>query len=145
MDDDADDEDEGEVVGRTRRRASAQPPAPAEEDSSEEEAEEADADRCGEEDEEGGKDPEDDEVYVDDGEDMRFVKAHGESATDEITGDFLSPRHVVWRSPDGSSVMRFNLSTLRKVAARAGGWRAPPHFRAAMEEELCSQAGGGGC
>ena len=36
--------------------------------------------------------------------------------------------------------MRFNLSTLRKIAARAKGWRNPPHFRSPMEEALCSQA-----
>ena len=66
---------------------------------------------------------EDDEDAGDDDEDERYVHAHGEAATDEITGERLSAKHVVWRSPDGSSTIRFNLSTLRKIAVRAGAWR----------------------
>ena len=42
----------------------------------------------------------------------------------------------MWRSPDGSSTLRFNLSTMKKIAHRAGEWRQPPHFRAKMSESL---------
>ena len=58
---------------------------------------------------------------------------------DEITGEQLAAKHVVWRSPDGSQELRFNLSTLRKVAARAGEWRAPPHFRSRLDAALSAQ------
>ena len=39
-------------------------------------------------------------------------------------------------APDGSSTLRFNLSTMKKIAHRAGEWRQPPHFRAKMSEAL---------
>ena len=76
--------------------------------------------------------------------DERFVAdstdAHGKcEAADEITGEVLLSKHVVWRSPDGSHTMRFNLSTLRKIAARAGEWRGPPHFRSKMDEGMKQQ------
>lgn len=74
----------------------------------------------------------------DDDEDERWVAANPEAA-DEITGESLLPKHVVWRSPDGSLTMRFNLSTLRKVARRACEWRAPPHFRSPLDNSLRGQ------
>lgn len=92
-------------------------------------------------DEEGEVEEEDegDELYVDDGEDMKFVKRKGDDAKDEITDELLTSRHVVWRSPDGSTTMRFNLSTMRKIAARQHQWVDPPHFRQPMSEQMRSQ------
>ena len=74
-----------------------------------------------------------------DAEDERWVELNGERAVDEITSEPLSALHVVWRSPDGSQVLRFNLSTLRKVAQRAGEWRSPPHFRTGLDVALRAQ------
>ena len=74
-----------------------------------------------------------------DNEDEEWVKDNLDAAVDEITTEPLMPKHVVWRSPDGSKTMRFNLSTLRKVAQRAGAWRAPPHFRSGLDEPLRAQ------
>ena len=60
---------------------------------------------------------------------------------DEITDEKLEHPHVCWSSPDGSSEMFFNLSTLRKIAISLGKgeWRQPPHFREPMERSLRRQ------
>ena len=44
---------------------------------------------------------------------------------DEITAETLLPAHICWSSPDGSSVMCFNLLTLRNIARTVGKgeWR----------------------
>lgn len=72
-------------------------------------------------------------------DDAAWVRENGDDAVDVVTEEPLSPRHVVWRSPDGSCVMRFNLSTIRKVAARAREWRMPPHFRSPMTPAMRQQ------
>jgi len=46
---------------------------------------------------------------------------------------------VTWVSPDGSLRMRFNLTTVRKIALNAREWRQPPHFRSPMEAKLLRQ------
>ena len=97
-----------------------------------------------ESDDEEESDDDDDRFAEADMADERFVAdstdAHGKcEAADEITGEVLLSKHVVWRSPDGSHTMRFNLSTLRKIAARAGEWRGPPHFRSKMDEGMKAQ------
>ena len=55
---------------------------------------------------------------------------------DEITQEPLEELHVCWRSPDGSTRMCLNLSTLEKVKATVGKgqWLLPPHFREKMTE-----------
>eukprot|EP01047_Picozoa_sp_COSAG01_P065878 COSAG01_NODE_8982_length_2595_cov_1.573718_2_plen_386_part_00 len=58
---------------------------------------------------------------------------------DEITDEPLAHPHVIWRSPDGSSEMRFNFTTLQKIALTKGAWVQPPHFREPMEPELKEQ------
>lgn len=45
----------------------------------------------------------------------------------------------MWKSPDGSVRMRFNLSTLRAISLRFGEWRQPPHFRTPLEGSLRAQ------
>ncbi len=61
------------------------------------------------------------------------------ATTDPITALALDPKHVDWLSPDGSLHMCYNLSTLRSVAAVAGKWMQPPHFRTVMEPQLAAQ------
>ena len=81
------------------------------------------------------EDDDDDEVEESESEGEEEEEAP-EGALDEITKDELLKLHIVWRSPDGSSTLRFNLSTMKKIAHRAGEWRQPPHFRAKMSEAL---------
>ena len=91
---------------------------------------------------EGSEDEADAAARRQDDEDERWVEAQrrsGDEACDEITGEKLAAKHVVWRSPDKSQCLRFNLSTLRKVAARAGEWRSPPHFRSALDASMRAQ------
>jgi len=125
-------------AGRRRRRravsededeaASSENPADGRGGGEEEEAWEEEDDEAWEEEEE--EEPADDEDDEDE---------PPEGAKDEITTCELQQLHAVWRSPDGSSVMRFNFSTLKQIALRAGEWREPPHFRAPMGEQLRRQ------
>lgn len=63
----------------------------------------------------------------------------GEVAVDEITDEDLFKTHVCWRSPDETSQMCFNLSTLKKIALTKSQWMAPPHFRSPMDQALKQQ------
>ena len=137
-----DDDEHADRSPRPRRAAAASRRRSEESDVDDDDDDDGDgandeeASSQGEEEEEAD---DEEEGFHDDNEDAEYVEANGEDATDEITGDLLQHKHVVWRSPDGSSTLRFNLSTLRKIATRAGGWRAPPHFRSAMDDELSAQ------
>ena len=94
--------------------------------------------RLDDQEEDSDDEQEDSGALLEDREDERYV-INDPDATDEITGESLAAKHVAWKSPDGSLVMRFNLSTLRKIAARAGEWRSPPHFRSKMDDKLKAQ------
>lgn len=62
-----------------------------------------------------------------------------EVAVDEITSEDLFKTHICWQSPDGTSQMCFNLSTLKKIALTKQQWMAPPHFRSPMDATLKRQ------
>ena len=141
-DDEAEDGEEDSFHGqrRPRRAASRSSSAPSRRQEqrrrrraiAEEEKEDGDGDEDGEDAAETAYDEQEDD-------DAAWVRANGNEATDDITGEQLQTRHVVWRSPDGSLVMRFNLSTMRKVAARAREWRMPPHFRTPIDQPMREQ------
>jgi hypothetical protein len=62
-----------------------------------------------------------------------------EVAVDEITSEDLFKTHICWRSPDETSKMCFNFSTLKKIALTQSQWMAPPHFRSPMDQGLKQQ------
>ena len=139
-DDEAEDGEEDSFHGQRRPRRAASRPSPSRRQEqrrrrraiAEEEEEDGDGNEDGEDAAETAYDEQEDD-------DAAWVRANGNEATDDITGEQLQTRHVVWRSPDGSLVMRFNLSTMRKVAARAREWRMPPHFRTPIDQPMREQ------
>ncbi|KAJ9435494.1 hypothetical protein DIPPA_14381 [Diplonema papillatum] len=63
--------------------------------------------------------------------------ADGETGEDPITLQPLQPGHTVFIvSPDGSTKMSYNISTLRQIAESKGTWMQPPHFREPMQPDL---------
>jgi len=72
---------------------------------------------------------------------------HCNSSTDAITMDSLPSKHVCFFMPDGKTKQCFSLETLHKIALSGKPFysqnkitfKQPPHFRAAMSDDLIDQ------